>query len=114
MQKETKVRGLPKNWIIEQYENNTDINEVMRIDPLFDKWLSFNWKVDYCDGNNILAVASILENLARLEAAHNPKVIIANTVKGKGVSVWEKSASHELEGEELKKGIEEWRKRHGT
>ena len=30
MQKVTKVRGLPRNWIIEQYENNTDITEEMK------------------------------------------------------------------------------------
>ena len=27
MKKESKVRGLPKNWIIEQYENNRDLTE---------------------------------------------------------------------------------------
>jgi site-specific recombinase XerD len=30
LKKESKVRGLPKNWIIEQYENNTDITEEMK------------------------------------------------------------------------------------
>ena len=30
MKKETKVRGLPRNWIIEQYENNSDITEEMK------------------------------------------------------------------------------------
>lgn len=30
MQKETKVRGLPRNWIIEQYENNSDLTEEMK------------------------------------------------------------------------------------
>ena len=30
MKKESKVRGLPKNWIIEQYENNRDLTEEMK------------------------------------------------------------------------------------
>jgi len=30
LKKETKVRGLPKNWIIEQYESNRDLTEEMK------------------------------------------------------------------------------------
>ena len=62
-------------------------NEVINQEPIFDKWKSFGWKVLEINGHDhdalIDAFNSPHENL--------PKLIIANTVKGKGVSFMENS-----------------------
>ena len=62
-------------------------NEVINQEPISDKWKSFGWQVFEIDGHNhnelLDAFNSPNENL--------PKVIIAHTVKGKGVSFMENS-----------------------
>ena len=71
--------------------NNCQIDgpaeEVMPMEPLADKWASFGWKVHHSDGHDI---ASLLE--AIYDAKKNrqsPNIIIADTVKGCGVSLME-------------------------
>ncbi len=58
------------------------VDEVLPIDPLADKWRAFRWNVIEIDGHDM---AAILNALGRVPAAKGPTVIIANTVKGKGV-----------------------------
>lgn len=62
-------------------------NDVCSTDPLDKKWESFGWAVREVDGNNI---EELLAAFAALPfEAGKPSVIIANTVKGKGVSFME-------------------------
>ena len=68
---------------------NGPIDEIMSIQPLPDKWRSFGWDVLHVDGHDIQAVVDTLK-LAR--AAERPVVILAKTVKGKGVSFMEHQA----------------------
>jgi transketolase len=66
------------------------VERVMNIEPLRNKWLAFNWHVIEIDGHNFQQI----EN-AFLEAENQkgkPTVIIAHTVKGKGVSFMEGEA----------------------
>ena len=67
-------------------------NEVMGLEPLAEKWTSFGWRVWSIDGNDI---ASILGCLAEVSAypGTKPRVIIANTIKGKGISFIENQVS---------------------
>ncbi|HBO45600.1 MAG TPA: transketolase [Planctomycetaceae bacterium] len=62
-------------------------DEIMPLEPLDDKWRSFGWNAIRIDGHDFEA---ILEAYAQA-AAHEqgPTVIIAKTVKGKGVSFME-------------------------
>ncbi len=61
--------------------------EVMNTDPLDEKWKAFGWAVREVDGND---VAALKEAFAALPFEKGkPSVIIANTVKGKGVSFME-------------------------
>ena len=53
-----------------------------------DKWESFGWTVDTVDGHNVDDIESAL----RKENFCHPRVILVNTVKGKGVSLMENSA----------------------
>jgi len=77
------INIIDRNFI--QIDGNTEA--VMPLEPLADKYRSFNWEVFECDGNNIA------EFLATMERAKNvrdrPSVIIAHTVPGKGVSYME-------------------------
>lgn len=57
--------------------------DVMRIEPLGDKWKAFGWEVLTCNGNNIQELISAL-NEAK-QASEKPIVVIANTIMGKGV-----------------------------
>lgn len=59
-----------------------DTEAVMGLEPLGDKFESFNWKVSQCDGHNIESLMNAFET----EHEGKPHVVIADTVKGKGVS----------------------------
>ncbi|TDG00762.1 transketolase [Paenibacillus piri] len=58
--------------------------EVMGLEPLEEKWASFGWHVVSIDGNDMGALVEALE--AAPAAPRKPTLIMANTVKGRGVS----------------------------
>ncbi|MGH8164020.1 MAG: transketolase, partial [Rhodanobacteraceae bacterium] len=64
-----------------------DTEEIMPLEPLADKYRSFNWDVLECDGNDIVAFIETVEKAKQI--AGKPVVIIAHTVPGKGVSFME-------------------------
>jgi transketolase len=66
------------------------VSDVMNVDPLEDKYRSFGWEVVTIDGHNMQQVVDALEWAKK--ASGKPVVIIANTVKGKGVSFMENVA----------------------
>ena len=67
------------------------VAEVMDIAPLNDKWAAFNWNVIPVDGHD---AGAIEKAFARAETYKGkPSVIIADTIKGKGVSFMEGAAS---------------------
>lgn len=57
--------------------------DIMRTDPLDEKWRAFGMQVTECEGNNVESVVSTLENL---KSEGKPHVVIANTIKGAGIS----------------------------
>ncbi len=63
------------------------IEEVMGLEPLADKWKAFGWNVIRCDGHNIEQLLHSFEEAKRVK--FKPSIIIARTVKGKGVSFME-------------------------
>jgi transketolase len=63
------------------------VSETVRLEPFIDKWRAFGWGVSEVDGHDHDALRSIFASLP-LEA-DKPSCIIANTVKGKGVSFME-------------------------
>ena len=58
-------------------------HEVMPLEPLKDKWESFNWHVQEVDGHDFRALESAIELAKNIN--NKPSVIIAVTVPGKGV-----------------------------
>ncbi len=67
-------------------QSDTWVSQVSDLGDIVAKFSAFGWTVEQCDGNDIPAIA---ESLARLRASENPGVLIAHTIKGKGVSFME-------------------------
>jgi transketolase len=68
-----------------QSDNTNDA--IMRLEPLAAKWRAFDWGVVEIDGHSI---PEILKSFRRATATlGRPSVIIAHTVKGKGVPFME-------------------------
>jgi len=65
-----------------QIDGSTE--EVMRLEPLTDKWRAFGWHVIEIDGHDMKQILDALDEAERVK--EKPTVIIAKTVKGKGVS----------------------------
>ena len=68
-------------------QNDDFVDEIMPVDPLPDKWRAFGWNVLEIDGNDMDEVVEALEKAKTIKRV--PTVIIAHTVKGKGVSYME-------------------------
>jgi len=58
--------------------------EVMRLEPLVDKWQAFGWETLEIDGHDMSQILSALDEAEKIK--DQPTVIIAHTLKGKGVS----------------------------
>ncbi|MGA8541282.1 MAG: transketolase, partial [Terriglobales bacterium] len=65
------------------------VKDVMNVEPLEEKYRSFGWEVVTIDGHDMKQVVEALENAKAKTGSGKPTVIIANTVKGKGVSFME-------------------------
>lgn len=61
--------------------------EVMNSAPLADKWRAFGWNVLHTDGHDLAGLQSALEKA--IDYKEKPTIIIAKTIKGKGVSFME-------------------------
>lgn len=59
------------------------INQVINIEPIEEKWCSFGWEVRRINGHNMDEILTALSNLPNEKG--KPTVIIADTIKGKGV-----------------------------
>ena len=80
--------------------------DIIDYEPLEDKWRSFGWHVINVDGHNISDLINAFEEAKTIKG--KPTVIIADTIKGKGVgfmenvSVWHGQAPND---EETKKAL---------
>ena len=61
--------------------------DIMGIEPLADKWRAFNWHVIEINGHDMSQILQALKEARQIK--QRPTVIIAHTVKGKGVSFME-------------------------
>lgn len=67
-----------------KFQETGPISREMGLEPLIDKWQSFGWHVAEVDGHDVAAVIDSLNGLHKVEG--QPSILIAHTVKGKGVS----------------------------
>jgi transketolase len=65
----------------------TTVDETLRIEPLHSKFDAFGWAVQEVDGHDHVALSNALD--AESWPADKPAMLIAHTVKGKGVSFME-------------------------
>jgi transketolase len=71
-----------------KFQETGPISREMALEPLLEKWQSFGWATLEADGHDI---EDILNKLNRsMEVKGRPAIIIAHTVKGKGVSFVER------------------------
>lgn len=72
--------------------NNIQIDgfteEVMPLEPLKEKWESFGWHVQECDGHNMQAINDAINEAKAI--FNKPSMIIAHTIPGKGVDFTER------------------------
>ena len=82
-----------------KYQETGPISREMALEPLVEKWKSFGWWVKEADGHDI---QDIIQNInATIQVKGKPSIIIAHTIKGKGVSFVEKD--YTFHGRALKK-----------
>jgi transketolase len=85
--KEGKLGGLTVILDYNRGQIDGQVRDVMDLEPVLDKWKSFNWNVHVVDGHSFDELIPVLKK-SRIEKS-GPTFIIANTVKGKGVSFME-------------------------
>ncbi|MDD3581461.1 MAG: transketolase [Desulfobacca sp.] len=68
------------------------VAEIMSIEPLAQKWRAFGWHTLEIDGHNMDQILAALD--AAEEVKDRPSIIIASTVKGKGVSIFENKVKY--------------------
>lgn len=59
-------------------------HEILQFEPLVDKWQAFGWHVQRVDGNDLAAVIAAFD-AARAATGPQPRVILFDTLMGKGV-----------------------------
>jgi transketolase len=67
-----------------KFQETGPISREMALEPLADKWRSFGWHVSEADGHDAGALIDSLQKLKSIQG--KPAILIAHTVKGKGVS----------------------------
>jgi len=70
-----------------KYQIDGRVEEIKNLQPFAEKWKAFGWQVFSCDGHDFVKLIETLEKAEKFKG--KPSVIIAETVKGKGVSFME-------------------------
>jgi transketolase len=65
--------------------------DVMNLEPLTQKWQAFGWHTIDIDGHDFVQILSALQGAEKVKG--KPIVIVARTVKGKGVSFMENNVA---------------------
>ncbi|MCW2994715.1 MAG: transketolase [Conexibacter sp.] len=77
--------------IVDRNEHCLDgrVDDIVGLEPLAARWEAFGWSVSEVDGHDPSAVLEALRGIADDEERTRPAVLIAHTVKGKGVGYME-------------------------
>ncbi len=90
-------------------QQTSSVADIMpTLEPLVEKWRAFSWHVIEIDGHDIAQILGALDEAASTKG--KPTVIVAHTVKGKGVSFMEHSNSWHGKGvtqEQLDQALQE-------
>lgn len=96
--------------IVDRNMNQIDgtTEDVMALEPLPEKWEAFGWHVQVVDGHDTDAIKEAINTAKAMK--EKPSVIIANTIKGKGISFMEnqyKWHSGQITEEQFAQGMRE-------
>ncbi len=72
-------------------QENGPVNEIKNLEPLSAKWKNFGWHVLEVNGHDFKALMQALDEFDAM--SEKPTVIIAHTIKGKGISFMEGKAA---------------------
>ena len=90
-------------------QQSNHVHEVLALEPLADKWRAFGWSVRELDGHDMDEIVTALDALPFSQ--DGPSLILAHTVKGKGVSfaedthLWHQNV---IDEETYQKALSEW------
>jgi transketolase len=91
------------------FQIDGETEEIMGLEPLAEKWRAFGWQVYEIDGHDLKQIVTALDEAGKVEG--RPQMIIAKTVKGKGISFMECNAcafhGNAPKDDELKLALEE-------
>jgi transketolase len=97
-----KVGNLTAVLDYNKYQQTGSVNDVMpSLEPVVDKWEAFGWNVREIDGHNMAELLTALQDVRRV--TDQPQIIIAHTLKGRGLSPFEADAVNRKHGEPLDK-----------
>lgn len=85
--KEHKLDNLMVIIDYNRFQAMGEVRDILDVEPLKDKWKSFGWEVRRCGGHGFIALERALTFPA--VCRRTPCIVIAETVKGKGVSFME-------------------------
>jgi transketolase len=94
-----------------RFQQSGPVREVMpTLEPVVDKWAAFGWDVREIDGHDMEIVMKALRDIRAVEG--QPQLIIAHTMKGRGLSPFEKNDVNRKHGvplteEEMEVALEE-------
>jgi len=63
------------------------LDKIISLEPIIDKWKAFGWEVREVDGHSIMALNKVFKSVPFVSG--KPNLILANTLKGKGISFME-------------------------
>ncbi len=95
-------------------EADGTLNDITALGNIAEKYRTFGWNVVEIDGNNISQIKGCLDNLPASDS-DRPTVIIAHTIKGKGVEFMENQVrwhAGKISDEQLKDCIEKIKKQY--
>jgi transketolase len=83
-----KIKGLIAIVDYNRVQLAETVANTLDLEPFAQKWQAFGWGIAECDGHDIAALVATTDQATR-DSAGGPVVILAHTVKGKGVSFME-------------------------
>ena len=88
----------------------TTVDETLRLEPFEQKWKDFGWNAMSVDGHDTEALQAAFARAQRNAGSGKPTVILAHTVKGKGISFMENNILWHYrtpQGEEYEEALKE-------
>jgi len=79
--------------------------EIMRLEPMRQRWEAFGWRVYDIDGHDMEAIVDVIDKLPQA-TEQKPTLVIARTVKGKGVDFMENNPIWHYSGLDRQKSLE--------